>query len=282
MVTMAVRRPMRAQARAASQPAWPAPMTTTSYRSGIATIVRCMKILVIGSGGREHALCWKLAQSDGVEVFACPGNPGMAQVATCLPGEPLGRSRPDGRGPDGGRTGSAARRRRRRSVPRARLAHRRTERRSGTAGRQQGLRKGLFPAKRNSDRRLRHRGRRLPGAHGARALRLSRRPQGGRPGGRQRRGRRAQRRRGGSRACHTDRPDRHRGVSDRGRSQLHRPVRRPRRLTAGRQPGPQGRIRWRPGPEHRRHGRLLRRGNPQRSAHANGDGPRHLSDRARP
>ncbi len=48
-----------------------------------------MKILVIGSGGREHALCWKLAQSDGVEVFACPGNPGMAHVATCLPGEPL-------------------------------------------------------------------------------------------------------------------------------------------------------------------------------------------------
>ena len=89
MVTMAVRRPMRAQARAASQPAWPAPMTTTSYRSGIVTIVRCMKILVIGSGGREHALCWKLAQSDGVEVYACPGNPGMARVATCVPGDPL-------------------------------------------------------------------------------------------------------------------------------------------------------------------------------------------------
>src|ERR1035437_5713611 len=89
MVTMAVRRPMREQARAASQPAWPAPMTTTSYRSGIATIVRGMKILVIGSGGREHALCWKLAQSEEVEVFACPGNPGMARVATCVPGEPL-------------------------------------------------------------------------------------------------------------------------------------------------------------------------------------------------
>jgi phosphoribosylamine--glycine ligase len=44
-----------------------------------------MKILVIGSGGREHALCWKLAQSHGVEVFAAPGNPGMALVATCVP-----------------------------------------------------------------------------------------------------------------------------------------------------------------------------------------------------
>src|ERR1039458_7621489 len=89
MVIIAVRKPMRPQARAASQPAWPAPMTTTSYRSGIATIVRCMKILVIGSGGREHALCWKLAQSPGAEVFACPGNPGMARVAQCLPGDPL-------------------------------------------------------------------------------------------------------------------------------------------------------------------------------------------------
>jgi phosphoribosylamine---glycine ligase len=48
-----------------------------------------MKILVIGSGGREHALAWKLAQSPGVEVFAAPGNPGIAQVATCVPGSPL-------------------------------------------------------------------------------------------------------------------------------------------------------------------------------------------------
>src|SRR5258705_11537880 len=89
MVIMAVRRPMRAQARAASQPAWPAPMTTTSYRSGIDTIVRCMKILVIGSGGREHALCWKLAQSKDVEAIACAGHPGMAHVALCVPCEPL-------------------------------------------------------------------------------------------------------------------------------------------------------------------------------------------------
>jgi phosphoribosylamine---glycine ligase len=48
-----------------------------------------MKILVIGSGGREHALAWKLAQSPGVEVFAAPGNPGIAQVAKCLSGAPL-------------------------------------------------------------------------------------------------------------------------------------------------------------------------------------------------
>src|SRR5579863_3598889 len=44
-----------------------------------------MRILVIGSGGREHALCWKLAQSPKVStLYAAPGNPGIAQVATCL------------------------------------------------------------------------------------------------------------------------------------------------------------------------------------------------------
>ena len=44
-----------------------------------------MRILVIGSGGREHALCWKLAQSPEVEkLYAAPGNPGIAQVASCL------------------------------------------------------------------------------------------------------------------------------------------------------------------------------------------------------
>jgi phosphoribosylamine--glycine ligase len=44
-----------------------------------------MKILVLGSGGREHALAWKLAQSPRVSVFAAPGNPGIAKVGTCLP-----------------------------------------------------------------------------------------------------------------------------------------------------------------------------------------------------
>src|SRR6516225_6123886 len=41
-------------------------------------------ILVTGSGGREHALVWKLSQSPGVQVYAAPGNPGMAQSAKCV------------------------------------------------------------------------------------------------------------------------------------------------------------------------------------------------------
>lgn len=42
-----------------------------------------MRILVIGSGGREHALCWKLKQDHDVsEVFCAPGNGGIAQTAT--------------------------------------------------------------------------------------------------------------------------------------------------------------------------------------------------------
>ena len=44
-----------------------------------------MKILVLGGGGREHALAWKLAQSPDAELFAAPGNPGMARIATCVP-----------------------------------------------------------------------------------------------------------------------------------------------------------------------------------------------------
>jgi phosphoribosylamine--glycine ligase len=44
-----------------------------------------MKILIVGSGGREHALAWRLKQSSRVtEIVCAPGNPGMAQIARCL------------------------------------------------------------------------------------------------------------------------------------------------------------------------------------------------------
>lgn len=43
------------------------------------------KVLVIGSGGREHAIAWKFHQSKQVEtVYVAPGNPGMSDVATCV------------------------------------------------------------------------------------------------------------------------------------------------------------------------------------------------------
>jgi phosphoribosylamine--glycine ligase len=44
-----------------------------------------MKILIIGGGGREHALAWKLNRSRKVKkIFAAPGNPGIAEIGTCV------------------------------------------------------------------------------------------------------------------------------------------------------------------------------------------------------
>ncbi len=44
-----------------------------------------MKVAVLGSGGREHALVWKLSQSERIkELFCVPGNPGIAQLAKCV------------------------------------------------------------------------------------------------------------------------------------------------------------------------------------------------------
>jgi phosphoribosylamine---glycine ligase len=45
-----------------------------------------VKVLVVGSGGREHALAWKLAQSEDCdELHAAPGNPGIARIGHCHP-----------------------------------------------------------------------------------------------------------------------------------------------------------------------------------------------------
>jgi phosphoribosylamine--glycine ligase len=44
-----------------------------------------VKVLLVGSGGREHALAWRLAATRGVELHAAPGNPGIATLGHCHP-----------------------------------------------------------------------------------------------------------------------------------------------------------------------------------------------------
>jgi phosphoribosylamine--glycine ligase len=52
--------------------------------------IRTMNILILGSGGREHAIAWKLSRSSRpLKLFAAPGNPGTAAVAVNLPVDPL-------------------------------------------------------------------------------------------------------------------------------------------------------------------------------------------------
>ena len=52
-----------------------------------------MKLLVLGSGGREHALVWRLAKCEGVdEVYCAPGNGGIARIAKCYPVDPANAS----------------------------------------------------------------------------------------------------------------------------------------------------------------------------------------------
>jgi phosphoribosylamine--glycine ligase len=45
-----------------------------------------MRILLVGGGGREHALAWKLTREEpDLELIAAPGNPGLAELGECVP-----------------------------------------------------------------------------------------------------------------------------------------------------------------------------------------------------
>ena len=44
-----------------------------------------MKVLIVGSGGREHAIAWKIAQSSKVDkIYCAPGNAGISGIAECV------------------------------------------------------------------------------------------------------------------------------------------------------------------------------------------------------
>jgi len=52
-----------------------------------------MRVLIVGGGAREHALAWKLAQDEGVEVIGAPGNAGIASIGRTVPIDPTNAER---------------------------------------------------------------------------------------------------------------------------------------------------------------------------------------------
>ena len=148
-----------------------------------------MKVLILGSGGREHALAWAVTRSPRVtEVVCAPGNGGMAQIARCVPVDlkdldaMVGLAEAEQPGPDHRRPRAAALAGHRRRAPRARPARLRPHARRRHARIQQGLRQALPAAAQHPHaqlRRLRLRGR---GRKGHRGLPSAHRGQGRRPG----------------------------------------------------------------------------------------------------
>ena len=111
-----------------------------------------MKVLVIGGGGREHALVWKLKQSPSVEKIWCaPGNAGITEEAECLPVDPamFRYRRFGGKSPAGSdrhRSRIASRQRRRRRLQLQEMADRGPNATSRTVGGQQNFLQGILLA----------------------------------------------------------------------------------------------------------------------------------------
>src|SRR5438552_10615416 len=65
------------------------PEATFANRPGRVSSGRSMDILLLGSGGREDALAWRLRQSPSCDrLIAAPGNPGIARWAECVAADP--------------------------------------------------------------------------------------------------------------------------------------------------------------------------------------------------
>ncbi len=253
-----------------------------------------VKVLVIGPGGREHAIVRSLLADPNVsEVHAAPGNAGISKL---VPTHAIDANDPDAvaalatkldRRPGGGRPRGAACRRRFRRRPRRRHPGVRPQQGRGPARSLQGLRQGGHGRGRRPHRHGPGGRQRRGSRRRARHLRRALRRQGRRPRRRQGRGGHQQPRRG-PRArpellrCRRHRRDR--GIPGRPRGLGLRPLRRPQHRGALPGAGLQADLRQRRRPQHRRHGRLHPAGmgprrprpggpRPRRPAHGQPDGP---------
>ncbi len=174
-----------------------ASLAGAKFRRVLLRVRAPMKILVIGGGGREHALCWKLRQSPrATEIFCAPGNAGTAALGrnVPIPITDLRRAaalRAGGENrPHRGRAGRRAGRGHRRSFPKPRAAHFRADPRRRALRVVEGLCQAIHGAPRHPDGALRGIHRQRGGAPLLPADEIPCRDQGGWPRARQRRGHR--------------------------------------------------------------------------------------------